>query len=194
MEVTQKSDQSLPRFRKIVFQVCPNFETTEYNRDIVNELYKYAHGSGKLSHEKGILFYGEVGTGKSTLMKILAEYQRTMERGFKCVNCASLTAMFASFGIEALNESTWNDGYRGVNPIERGFDELGRETRPAKYYGNELNVMQHIIQIRYDLKVKTHITTNMLPHELERIYGQHIYDRCIEMFNFIEVKGDSKRK
>ena len=193
MEATPKNDQSHLLFKKIVYQVCPKFEITEENRSILNEMFRYVHGSGKLDTEKGLFFYGEVGTGKSTLMKILAEYQRTMERGFKCVNCASLTAQFASFGIESLNESTWNEGYRGVNPIERGFDELGRETLPAKYYGNELNVMQHIIQIRYDLKAKTHITSNLQPEEIEKLYGQHIYDRCIEMFNFIHIKGESKR-
>ena len=182
------------RFRETVFQVCKNFEVGENNKDILNELFFYAHNVGKLDPNKGIWLYGEVGTGKSTLIKILAEYQRTMWRGFKCVNCASLAAMFSSHGIDALNESTWNEGYMGSNPVERAFDELGRETIPAKYYGNELNVMQHIIQIRYDLKVKTHVTTNIEPESITKLYGEHIFDRAAEMFNFIEIKGESRRK
>lgn len=141
-----------------------------------------------------MLFYGSVGTGKSTMMKILAEYQRMFNRGFLCVNTSLLTAQYATYGVDALNESTWNETNKGSIPIERGFDELGRETMPAKYFGNELNVMQHVLQIRYDLKVKTHITTNLSIEEIELKYGQHIFDRAIEMFNFIEVKGESFRK
>ena len=167
---------------------------TDENRKTLNNLYYYVHGEGPLDPEKGILFYGEVGTGKSTMMKILAEYQRLFNRGFACINTSLLTAQYATYGIDALDQSTWNENHKGVNPVERGFDELGRETMPAKYFGNELNVMQHILQIRYDLKVKTHITTNLTIEEIERKYGEHIFDRAIEMFNFIEVKGESHRK
>jgi len=182
------------RYKQTVFDVCPEFSVDDQNRNILNELFLYAHNEGSLNPNKGIWLYGEVGTGKSTLMKILAEYQRTMWRGFKCVNCAEIAARFSTYGTDALNESTWNEGYNGPNPVERAFDELGRETIPAKYFGNELNIMQHILQIRYDIKAKTHVTTNITPEAIISIYGTHIYDRAIEMFNFIELKGESKRK
>lgn len=189
------NERSKVQFREKVFEVCPGFKVDDYNKDVLNELFYYAHGSSlKLDNNKGIFLYGDVGTGKSTLIRILAEYQRTMWRGFKVVNCASLVAEFSTHGVDALNESTWNTGYSGNNPVERAFDEMGRETIPAKYYGNELNIMQHILQLRYDLKIKTHITTNKGPEELIHLYGEHIYDRAVEMFNFIELKGDSKRK
>lgn len=188
-----KSEKSPLLFKKICLSVCPNFEVAKNNRELVNELYFYAHGEGIFDSNKGLWFYGDVGTGKSTLMKIIAEYQRKLSRGFKCVNSASLAAGYASFGLTALDESTYNENSRGINPVERGFDEVGREPIPAKHYGNELNVMQYILQIRYDLKVKTHITTNITPESIEKMYGPHIYDRAFEMFNFIEMKGESRR-
>jgi energy-coupling factor transporter ATP-binding protein EcfA2 len=183
-------------FKKTVFEVCPQFRTTTENTGIINEIYFYAHGRGKLDPKKGILLWGEIGAGKSTLMKILAEYQRKIdsEKGFKCVNCGHLAAQYSTFGAEALNESTWNESYKGVDPIERGFDELGREPTPAKYYGSELNVMQYVLQIRYDLKVKTHCTTNLTPETIGEKYGIHIMDRAVEMFNFIKLEGESLRK
>ena len=181
-------------FRYIVYKICPEFKVNDRNKAILNNLYYYVHGDGPLDPKKGIYFYGDVGTGKSTMMKILAEYQRLFGRGFMCMNATLLTAQFATYGVEALNESTWNETHKGVEPVERGFDEFGRETMPAKHYGNELNVMQHVLQIRYELKVKTHITTNLTIDEIELRYGRHIFDRCIEMFNFIEVKGESFRE
>lgn len=183
------------RFKEIIYQVCPTFVIDEYNKDILNQIYLYAIGKGKLDKNKGIFFYGEVGTGKSTLMKILAEFQRTIGNGFKCVNCSTQASQYASFGIEALNESTYNEGLKGINPIERGFDELGREPNPAKNFGNQLNVMQYVFQIRYEMKVKTHVTTNMEPQSIKHLYGEYISDRAVEMFNFIEVtRNKSLRK
>ena len=178
---------------------------TEYNAEIFNEIYFYSNKDprGKLNTNKGIFLYGEIGTGKSTLIKIMAEYQRLTGNGFKIVKCASVAAYFASYGIDSLNEHTWNDisvrtfdskgNCMSDKPMEKAFDELGKETIPAKHYGNELNVMQHILQTRYDLKLKTHITTNMNPEEIEQKYESYIYDRSIEMFNFIELKGESFR-
>lgn len=177
---------------------------TNDNRQILNELYNYAHGIGSLNPQKGLWIFGEIGTGKTTLIKILAEYQRTMGRGFKCVNCSTIASQYASQGIESLDEHTFSDVNQKAfdakgnqvneKSVEKAFDELGRETVPARYFGNELNVMQYIFQLRYNLKLKTHATSNLKPDSIIGLYGEHIYDRAIEMFNFIELRGESKRK
>jgi len=127
-------------------------------------------------------------------MKILAEVQRTDNRGFKCVNCPELSTKFAAYELEAMNESTFNQGV-SADPVERGFDEVGREPIPAKYFGNDLNVMQYIFGIRYELRklVKTHVTTNVRKESIPILYGDYIFDRLNEMFNFIEIKGESRR-
>jgi hypothetical protein len=127
-------------------------------------------------------------------MKILAEVQRTDDRGFKCVNSSELATKFAAHGLEALNESTFNEVISS-KPCERGFDEVGREPIPAKHYGNDLNVMQYIFGMRYELRstVKTHVTTNVKRDSIPILYGDYIFDRLNEMFNFVEIKGKSKR-
>lgn len=79
-----------------------------------------------------------------------------------------------------------------------GFDELGREPIPGVYYGQKLNVMQHIIHVRYSLwqlaKLRTFVTTNMDAEEVENLYGDYIRDRRKEMFNIIPLTGESRRK
>ena len=75
------------------------------------------------------------------------------------------------------------------------FDELGRETIPAKYFGTELNVMQYIFQCRYELRHEaiTHVTPNLTIKEIQRIYGAYIADRINEMFNVLDLNGASRR-
>jgi len=127
-------------------------------------------------------------------MKILAETQRMQGRGFKCVHCAELSARYAATGLDALNESTFNDVVT-TNPVERGFDELGREQIPAKHFGNDLNVMEYVFSMRYSLRnsARTHVTTNLKIESIPKIYNEYIFDRLNEMFNFIEVRGESFR-
>ena len=158
-------------------------------------MYDYSNGRSKvLDSSKGIWFWGSIGTGKSTLMKILAETQRTYGKGFKCVNCSELATRFAASGLDALNESTYNE-FLSSNPVERGFDEVGREPIPAKHFGNDLNVMQYIFGLRYELRntVRTHVTTNVQKEAIPKVYGDYIFDRLNEMFNFVEIKGESRR-
>lgn len=179
----------------MIYEVCPKFKITDENREILNEIYNYVNGKSKLlDATKGIWFWGAIGTGKSTLMKILAEVQRTNSEGFKCVNCSELATKFSAHGLDALNESTFNE-VLSAKPVERGFDEVGREPIPAKYFGNELNVVQYIFGMRYELRnsVKTHVTTNIKKEAIPILYGDYIFDRLNEMFNFIELKGVSNR-
>lgn len=190
-----QSSVSIETFKRVVFEVCPNFQITDENRIILNEMYNYINGKSEtLDKSKGIWFWGAIGTGKSTLMKILAEVQRTDDRGFRCVNCSELATRFAASGLDALNESTYNE-YLSSSPVERGFDEVGREPIPAKHFGNDLNVMQYIFGLRYELRnsIRTHVTTNVQKESIPRIYGDYIFDRLNEMFNFVEIKGESKR-
>jgi len=197
MQTIKRSTVSIETFKRVINQVCPDFLITDGNKEILNELYRYINNTSKvLDCSKGIWFWGSIGTGKSTLMKILAEVQRAADkdRGFKCVNCSELATKYAACGFEAMNESTFNEGEK-PHPVERGFDEVGREPIPAKYFGNDLNIMQHILGMRYEIRatVKTHVTTNVRKESIPILYGDYINDRLYEMFNFIEIKGESKR-
>ena len=188
------------QFKKKVFEVCPSFEVDEFIKPIINGIYFYANNeqdpAGLFHPEKGILLWGPVGTGKSTIIKILGEVLRMKGQGYATLNCSYLATKFSADGLDALNTSTYNETENGSRPHNRAFDELGREPIPAKHYGNELNVMQYILQCRYELRsrVKTHITTNLKPEALEKVYGSYISDRMNEMFNVVELQGKSRRQ
>lgn len=195
-----KSKITPEQFKNKVLEVCPQFEADANTKELMNELYYYVNGETSpklnLDPKKGILLWGNIGTGKSTIIRILGEVLRMFGKGYKTVNCSYMATQFAASGLDAVNTSTYNETDRGVRPVDRAFDELGREPIPARHYGNELNIMQYVFQCRYELResIRTYATTNINPQSLGSLYGDYIADRMSEMFNIVELKGKSRRK
>jgi hypothetical protein len=178
--------KAMPGFIKVGFDLAKYFTCT----------------SETLDPSKGILLYGEVGTGKSETMRIyrilLSEIERRLRnagetftpRGYKIRSCIEIVEqMKASKSSEAIVE------YFDGNMM---FDDVGYEDTQTKIYGNENNFMQTILSARYDRfkssGIITHLTSNYTPEQLGQMYGIRIADRIHVMFNFIEMKGASFRR
>lgn len=149
-----------------------------------------------LDYSKGLFLYGPVGTGKSTFMRGVQQYMNSLKRrdmpkdyriGFYWKSAGELANYYVSGGQERLLQ--WCDDCNLL------IDELGREPCPARHYGNELNVAQFLLQLRYDYRKDniTHITSNIMPQDIMSVYGDYISDRIKEMFNIIPWFGQSKR-
>ena len=170
-------------------------------RDAMNSVFAWIWKLDKwntlnLDYNKGFFLYGPIGTGKSTFMKGLAKYMNSIKRrtfnedrrlGFYWKSASELTNYYVGGGQEKLLQ--WRDDCNLL------IDELGREPCPASHYGNELNVIQFLLQLRYDHRKDniTHITSNVTPQDIMPIYGDYISDRFREMFNIIPWFGASKR-
>lgn len=172
------------------------FKVDERNREIVGALFNYFMGvPGSLDLDKGLWLDGPVGTGKSTLMQVFSAFMRDQHKGFKVFSCAAVARCYAIDGnLDFFMDN--RDGYLR-EPVDICFDELGRESIPANYYGTKQNVMQVILYTRYDLwktrGIKTYVTTNSDSEDIEQLYGDFIRDRRREMFNIIPVVGESRR-
>ncbi len=162
---------------------------------------------GNLDPAKGLWLWGDIGTGKSTMLEIIRSFcrgcrppesyrntggygRRRDEKwpyGFRITNASVVAGVFAKQGYPGIEEY--------ITTCRQAFDEVGRECIPVGYFGNMENVFQYIIQRRYDLRDGdfTHVTSNLSPDQIGAVYGDHIYDRCIEMFNFVEMSGESWR-
>lgn len=76
------------------------------------------------------------------------------------------------------------------------IDEFGREAKRGKVYGSEVTPVIDLLFERHRRGAVTHITSNFLLETLssDEMYGKMLGDRFREMFNFIELKGSSRRK
>ncbi len=206
MEQSSEDIQKSQKWKADVFYwacrgECPSFSVDENNKSLMNELFLYMSGfSSKLDSNKGLWLHGAIGTGKSTIIQILRTYdfQVNYKReefdssgGFGIISASMVSNQFARNGLDGIDRYGSNNGH----PNTWSFDEVGREPNPTKYYGTEMNVMQFIFQIRYDYRNQclTHVTTNLKPEDIIVKYGDYIADRVNEMFNVIEIKGESRR-
>ena len=187
-------------FMQCAVAVCPGFIVREEMKPAYNDIVHWAvmDYDGNLDPDKGLLIWGDIGTGKSTMLEIIREFcylVRPIVDGnrynFRINNVIDVCADYA--------EESIHGGYRGIRQYidspRVAFDELGSETVPTGRYGNFENVMQYIFQSRYDNRYHqfTHATTNFTIDQIQDVYGERIYDRFKEMFNFVALRGKTFR-
>ncbi len=188
-------------FVRCAREICPGYIIREDQKKMLNSLFRWCimDYTGELDPERGLLLWGDIGVGKSTLLQIVRLFCnriRPMVNGqrysFRITNVIDICARFS--------DESRDGGYNGIqtyiSSARQAFDELGSETTPTGRWGNFENVMQYILQKRYDMRDAnfTHATTNLSMAQLSELYSPRIYDRCKEMFNFVEIKGNTFRK
>ncbi|MGL4519334.1 MAG: hypothetical protein ACRCUJ_06580 [Phocaeicola sp.] len=207
------SSDEIERFWKSKFiesmhSISPDFKIDERNRAVISALYTWVWASldrmkpGALDPSKGILFWGEVGTGKTTLLKGLQHYLATINKlvyGYAnngiCIeirSAAEISLRYSAEGMDALNK--WVDRER-ISHL--AIDEIGRE-EISKHFGTSCNTIQAVLQLRYEQRhnILTLGSTNMDMNdcgEFRSMYGEFILDRAKELFNIVRIGGESRR-
>lgn len=110
--------------------------------------------------EKGILFQGNVGRGKTTLLML---FQGNAAQPYNVEEAVDIAALYASKGELGLAPLMQAAASKGL-----GIDDLGIE-RSQRFMGGEpTNVLERVLLARYSMYQKgrlqgrdTHITTNL---------------------------------
>lgn len=154
------------------------------------------------SFKKGLLLYGGIGIGKTSIFQV---FIRNQLASYRIVSCREISNGYANNAAKGFKGTDFLADYIEEieptvnNPFKQDawgicFDDLGTETA-KKTFGNEVNVMEEILLSRYDRKNflanKTHITTNLSADEIEEYYGARVRSRMREMFNFIEFNSQT---
>lgn len=170
----------------------------EFNSNIVREeiikLIKWAYMEGdELDFTKGILFKGHTGVGKTFLLRVfnyfcminnLTYYENDKQFTLK-VNIVNIKKIAGEFQSP--------DG--GYPVIQRYaylsclcIDDIGKEQEESLSFGNKLNVVEEIINIREELGMLTFGTTNI--EKMQDNYDDRTVSRMNILFNVIPVNHD----
>lgn len=163
------------------------YEIDKDNESAISSIVEYY----KHFRDKGIILMGTVGTGKTTIMKVIAH--RT--RQFGVVSCKDVVQDFNIEGFAAIekygNQSYLMNGTERI-PIVRCFDDLGHE-ETSMHFGNRVDVMAQIIEQRYARGLITHFTTNLTIDLIDDKYGDRVGSRIREMCIPILLNGKDRR-
>ncbi|WP_299670376.1 hypothetical protein [uncultured Polaribacter sp.] len=139
---------------------------------------------------KGLLVYGDCGSGKSSIFDIIQNISLKYNLKHLWFKNVSVHDVITDYNI---------DGEEIVKRLTRGnihFDDLGTE-KLANSWGVREKLMGRILEIRYNNfkkhGIKTFVTTNLSIKEIKKYYGVRVADRLYELFNFIELTGNSRR-
>jgi len=194
--------------KKIALYIQPNYKFTEEINQIFDLFLAYFSGQKnikfkekEISLNKGILLVGDVGSGKSLMFDIFKVYTSRVlyKNGFQQYQAGDIIDNLNVKGKVYFDKFSYNRSTNNVpNPITCYIDDIASRNEIVNHYGSVYNSMQELLTIRYNIYSKyrklTHLSTNLFPQQLKEIYGIRVIDRMKEMFNLVELKGDSFRK
>lgn len=138
----------------------------------------------------GLMLRGYVGVGKTTMMHAVKRMLAILTGVRMEVSGARELAALAK------DDPTGFRRLAGCRLL--GIDDLGTEPLTVKSYGNEFPPLAELLASRYESRLCTVITTNLSfkerggerVDELREVYGDRIYDRVREMYNFLVYSGE----
>ena len=137
---------------------------------------------------KGLLFYGEVGTGKTFYAACIAN--ALIDRGYPCL-MTDFPRLEKTISEMLEGKQEYIDGLNKFPLLV--IDDLSRERDTS--YMNE--IVQDVINARYQAGLPTIFTTNLTKEEISHpkdISKQRPYSRLLEMCFPVKVEGKDRRR
>lgn len=181
-----------------------NFIVDENNKFFLDAICRYFSNDRSFETKtngelrKGLLIYGDCGTGKSSMFDIVQRISLKYNLRQLYFTNISVHDVVNQFNKES-KQNKLEGGESVIDKYSRGpvhFDDLGTENQ-VQAWGIKENLFDRLLQIRYNefkaKGTKTFVTTNLSIKELEDNYCKQVKDRFYQMFNFIQLHGGSRR-
>jgi len=161
-------------------------------KDAWNNTILWALGNPKCKIDllKGIGLVGRTGSGKTITMHILNDFIKIDEikykRGkdmvnlkFKMESALVIASEYAQQGDVIIQKYS--------NFANLCIDDLGAENSEKSYFGNKVNVIQEIIENRYNNGLMIHFTSNLNMDLIQKTYGDRVYSRLYDACNVLTL-------
>tara|TARA_R110000868_G_scaffold95987_2_gene264056 strand:+ start:14599 stop:15216 length:618 start_codon:yes stop_codon:yes gene_type:complete len=141
--------------------------------------------------QKGLAVVGEKGIGKSLNFMIYQLIRTSMGQAMDIMvlEVKEIEHKFKLEGQPFIDEL--------IKVKELVINDIGTDSTSIKHYGSNIELVNEILTLRYIKwqKVggahKTHVSSNLVEGQIEKMYGDRIYDRFKEMFNTIQSNNNT---
>ena len=165
------------------------FQDDKDTRDKIEKAAKWLTGEYKV----GLLLYGSIGSGKSTL-------GRAISKLIGILFCSSISSerkvVYRVSALELAKNVADDPAY--FNKLKNQellfIDDIGTEPASVKSWGNEFSPVTELLYARYDRQLFTIATSNLKDADFGERYGSRISDRLEEMFERVFYQNKSYRK
>jgi len=160
----------------IMQQLRPGWQYSDTELSAIDRLF---------NGQKWVLLAGNIGTGKTTLLRLFAQAYGIIERKpVKLYSTAKFCLEYGNIGEQAIL-----DNEHGLMCI----DDLGVEPKTQNRYGTVSDPISTLLFLRYESKARTFCSTNLDAAKLKARYGDRLAERFKEMYDVVAFTGESKR-
>jgi DNA replication protein DnaC len=167
------------------------FEICQHTSKVLKSVYAWLNCEETINFNRGLFIAGNYGCGKSLMLESFYKVYKEIAKNTQLLKSPSY------WKSDELQKHIEEKGFSdALTKFPLFIDEIGREPLIIKNYGNDNKPMVELILKRWDNGALTFCTSNFKIETLGKNdkYGEMIGDRFKQMFNFIEFKGESKRK
>ena len=187
---------SVPNMLKLCYQQevikrGRKFIEDEATTEHINKAAKWLTGG---SRKPGLFLYGAPGNGKTTMANAMRTLITLLYGGEPHYEDRKGVVSISALELAAIAKEEQNSRLRNLKETELlHIDDVGTEPASIKVWGNEVSPLVEILYSRYDAILYTVITSNLSDEDIMPRYGNRIYDRIREMFDFLSFDNKSYR-